>query len=60
MGETTNANILANKCEWKGCKYGWENDIKIALKEMGLEGVDWIHLAQDGVQLRALVNIILL
>jgi hypothetical protein len=25
----------------------WEDNIRIDLKEIGLEGVDWIHLAQD-------------
>jgi hypothetical protein len=24
----------------------WENNIKTGLKEIGWEGVDWIHLAQ--------------
>jgi hypothetical protein len=27
-----------------------EDAIKMDLKEMGWEGVDWIHLAQDGDQ----------
>jgi hypothetical protein len=27
--------------------HGWEHNIKIDLKEIGCEGVDWIHLAQD-------------
>jgi hypothetical protein len=25
----------------------WENNIKIGLKEIGCEDVDWIQLAQD-------------
>jgi hypothetical protein len=25
----------------------WEDDIKIGLWEIGIEGVDWIHLAPD-------------
>jgi hypothetical protein len=25
----------------------WEDNIKVNLKEIGREGVDWIHLAQD-------------
>jgi hypothetical protein len=25
----------------------WEDNIKIDLREMGLEGMDWIHLADD-------------
>ena len=30
----------------------WENNIKMDIKDIGWEGADWIHLAQD----RALVN----
>jgi hypothetical protein len=29
-----------------GPRYRWKDSIKIDLKEMGLEGEDWIHLAQ--------------
>jgi hypothetical protein len=25
----------------------WEGDIRMDLREIGLEGVDWMHLAQD-------------
>jgi hypothetical protein len=25
----------------------WEDNIKMALKEIGWKGVDWSHLAQD-------------
>jgi hypothetical protein len=25
----------------------WKDNIKMDLKEMGFEGVDWIHLAHD-------------
>jgi hypothetical protein len=25
----------------------WENNIKMDLREMGLDGMGWIHLAQD-------------
>jgi hypothetical protein len=32
----------------------------MALKEIGLEVVDWIHLAQKRDQWRALVNMVLL
>jgi hypothetical protein len=34
----------------------WEHNIKTDLKKTGCEVVDWIHLAQDVVQWRALVN----
>jgi len=36
-------------------KTTWENDIKMNFKEMEYEGMVWIHLAQEGVQWRALV-----
>jgi hypothetical protein len=35
----------------------WENNIKINLREIGIDRVNWIQLAQDRVQLRACVNI---
>jgi hypothetical protein len=28
----------------------WENNIKIDLREIGIDGVNWIRLAQDRVQ----------
>jgi hypothetical protein len=34
----------------------WVNNIKIDLRETGLGGRDWIDLAQDRDQWRALVN----
>jgi hypothetical protein len=30
-------------------KSGWEDNIKLNLKEMGWENVEWIHLAQDRI-----------
>jgi hypothetical protein len=35
------------------------NDIRIDLKDIGWEGVDWMHLAQDRDQWRALVNTVI-
>jgi hypothetical protein len=32
------------------------DNIRIDLKEIGWEGTDWSHLAQEGDQWRALVN----
>jgi hypothetical protein len=26
---------------------GWEDDIRMYLKEIGWEGVDWVHMTQD-------------
>jgi hypothetical protein len=37
----------------------WVNDIKIDLREIEWDGMDWIDLAQDRGQWRALVNAII-
>jgi hypothetical protein len=34
----------------------WLDSIKIGLREIGWDGMDWIDLAQDRNQWRALVN----
>jgi hypothetical protein len=34
----------------------WEDNIRMDLREIGWEGVDWKHLAQDRDQWRAVVN----
>jgi hypothetical protein len=34
----------------------WENNIKMDLREIGIDGANWIQLAQDRVQWRACVN----
>jgi hypothetical protein len=61
MGETRNAyRILAGKPEGKRplgrprCR--WVDNIKIDLRETGWDGMDWIELAQDRDQWRALVK----
>jgi hypothetical protein len=36
----------------------WEDNIKMDLREIGWGGMDWIDLAQDRDQWRALVNTI--
>jgi hypothetical protein len=37
----------------------WEDNIKVDLKEICWEGVDWIHLAEDRDQLCAFVNTVM-
>jgi hypothetical protein len=37
----------------------WADDIKIDPREIGGDGVDWIDLAEDIDQRRALVNIVM-
>jgi hypothetical protein len=34
----------------------WEDNIKMDLREIGIDGANWIQLAQDSVQLRAFVS----
>jgi hypothetical protein len=37
----------------------WENNIKMDIKEMGWESMDWINLAHDKDRWRVLVNTIM-
>jgi hypothetical protein len=63
-GEKRNAyRILVGKPEGKRplgrprCR--WVDNIKIHLRETGWDDMDWIDLAQDRDQLRALVNTVM-
>jgi hypothetical protein len=38
---------------------GREDNIKMDIREIGLEVVDWIHVSQDGAPWRSLVNTIM-
>jgi hypothetical protein len=60
MGGRRNAyNILVGKPEGKrplgSPRHRWE-DIRMDLREIGWESVDWTHLTQDRDQWQALVN----
>jgi hypothetical protein len=64
MGATRNAyRILVGKPEGKRPlgrpRRRWVDKIKIDLRETGWDGVDWIELAQDRDQWRALVNTVM-
>jgi hypothetical protein len=37
----------------------WEDNIKTGLREIGIDGANWIRLAQDRVQWRAFVNTVM-
>jgi hypothetical protein len=37
----------------------WEDNIKMDLSDMDFDGVDWVHLAQDMIRWRVLVNTII-
>jgi hypothetical protein len=61
MGEKRNAyRILMGKPEGKRSlgrqRRRWVDNIKMDLREIGWDGVDWIDMAQDRDQWRALVN----
>jgi hypothetical protein len=61
MGEKRNAyRILVGKPDGKRQlerpRSRWVDNIKLDLREIGWDGVDWIDMAQDRDQWRALVN----
>jgi hypothetical protein len=37
----------------------WEDNIKMDLREIGIDGANWIQLAQERVRLRAFVNTVI-
>jgi hypothetical protein len=37
----------------------WENNIKMDLREIGIDGANWIQLSQDKVQWRVCVNTVM-
>jgi hypothetical protein len=40
-------------------RHRWEDNIKLDLREIGINGANWIQLAQDRVQWRAFVNTVM-
>jgi hypothetical protein len=38
----------------------WEDNIKTDLREIGIDGTNWIQLAQDRVQWRVFVNTVMI
>jgi hypothetical protein len=64
MGEKRNAyRTLVGKPKGKRPlgrpRRGWVDNIKMDLREIGLGGMDWIDLAQNWDQWRALVNMVM-
>jgi hypothetical protein len=64
MRETRNAyRLLVGKPERKSplgrLRRRWVDNIKIDLRQIGWDGVDWIDLAQDRDLWRALVNTVM-
>jgi hypothetical protein len=42
-----------------GPRRRWEDNIKLDLREIGIDGANWIRLAQDRVQWWAFVNTVM-
>jgi hypothetical protein len=64
MGETRNAyRILVGKPEGKRPlgrpRRRWVDNLRMDFREIGREGKDWMDLAQDRDQWRALVNTVM-
>jgi hypothetical protein len=64
IGENRNAyRILMGKPEEKRPlgrpRRRWVNNVKLHLREIGWDGMDWIDLAQDRDKWRALVNTVM-
>jgi hypothetical protein len=64
MGEKRNAyTILVGKPEGKRPlgrpRRRWEDNIRMDLREIRWDGMDWIDLAQDRDQWKALVNVVM-
>jgi hypothetical protein len=64
MGEKRNAyGILVRKSKGKRPlgrpRRGWVDNIKMHLREIEWDGVEWIDMAQDRDQWRALLNTVL-
>jgi hypothetical protein len=64
MGEKRNAyRILVETSEKKRPlgrpRRRWVDNIKIHLREIGWDGMEWIDMAQDKDQWRALVNTVM-
>jgi hypothetical protein len=63
IGEINEYNILVEKPEGKRplgryrCR--WMDDIRLDVREIVWDGVDWTHLAQDRDQWRVLVNTVM-
>jgi hypothetical protein len=47
------------KRSFGGLGHRWKGNIRMDLREIGWEGVDWMYLAQDGDKWRNLVNTVM-
>jgi hypothetical protein len=63
MGVMNAYKILVIKPEGKRAlrrtRHRWEDNIRMSLRGIGWEGVDWIHLAEDRDQWQTVVNTVM-
>jgi hypothetical protein len=64
MGEGRSVyRVLVERPEWKRLlgrpRRRWEDNIKMDLREIGINGANWIQLAQDRVRWRTFVNTVM-
>jgi hypothetical protein len=64
MGEGRGVyRVLVGRPQWKRPlgrpSHRWEDNIKMYLRETGIDGANWILLAQDRVRWRAFVNTVM-
>jgi hypothetical protein len=63
MGERNAYRVLVGRPEGKRPlgrpRHRWEDNIKMDLGEIGIDGANWIQLAQDRVQWRDFVNTVM-
>jgi hypothetical protein len=64
MGEGRGAyRVLVGRPEGKGPlgrpRRKWENNLKMDLREIEIDGANWIRLAQDRVQWRAFLSTVM-
>jgi hypothetical protein len=62
-GGDEKCKILVGKTEGKRPlkrhKHRWDDNIKMGIREIGVGGVDWMHLAQDRNRWWILVNMVM-
>jgi hypothetical protein len=60
MGEWRGVcRVLVGKSEDKRPRRRWEDNIKMDLREVGIDGSNWIRLAQDRIRWKACVNTVM-
>jgi hypothetical protein len=61
--EEKRLQVLIERPQWKRplarTRRRWEDNIKMNLREIGIDGANWIRLAQDTAQWRDFVNTVM-